>query len=113
MSELRFFNPNAEIRQTGSRLPHWQQQGAVYFVTFRVADSIPSRLGDQWQNEREAWLKVHPEPWTIERDREYHQRFSGAIERWLDAGHGAVFCGGAIVRKLSQIPCGISKEKEL
>ena len=67
MSELRFFNPYAEIRHTGSRLPHWQQQGAVYFVTFRLADSIPSRLRDQWQNEREAWLKVHPEPWTIER----------------------------------------------
>ena len=89
MNELRFFNPYAEIRHTGSRLPHWQQQGAVYFVTFRLADSIPSRLRDQWQNEREAWLKVHPEPWTIETDREYHQRFSGAIERWLDAGHGA------------------------
>jgi putative transposase len=89
MSELRFFNPYAEIRHTGSRLPHWQQQGAVYFVTFRLADSIPSRLRDQWQNEREEWLKVHPEPWTVETDREYHQRFSGAIERWLDAGHGA------------------------
>jgi putative transposase len=89
MSELRFFNPYAEIRHTGSRLPHWQQQGAVYFVTFRLADSIPSPLRDQWENEREAWLKVHPEPWTNEKEREYHQRFSGAIERWLDAGHGA------------------------
>ena len=89
MSELRFFNPYAEIRHTGSRLPHWQQQGAVYFVTFRLADSIPSRLRDRWQTEREAWLKVHPEPWAIETEREYHQRFSGAIERWLDAGHGS------------------------
>jgi REP element-mobilizing transposase RayT len=91
MSELRFFNPYAEIRHTGSRLPHWQQEGAVYFVTFRLADSIPSRLLDQWENERAAWLKVHPEPWTNETEREYHQRFSGGIERWLDAGHGACF----------------------
>jgi len=89
MSDLRFFNPYAGIRRTGDRLPHWQQEGAVYFVTFRLADSIPSRLRDQWENEREAWLKVHPEPWTNETEREYHQRFSGAIERWLDAGHGA------------------------
>ncbi|MEY2483229.1 MAG: REP-associated tyrosine transposase [Verrucomicrobiota bacterium] len=89
MHELRFFNPYAEIRHTGSRLPHWQQQGAVYFLTFRLADSIPLRLRDQWENEREAWLKVHPEPWTNETEREYHRRFSGAIERWLDAGHGA------------------------
>ena len=89
MNELRFFNPYAEIRHSGSRLPHWQQQGAVYFVTFRLADSIPLWLRDQWENEREAWLKIHPEPWTNETEREYHQRFSGAIERWLDAGHGA------------------------
>lgn len=89
MTELRFFNPYAEIRHTGSRLPHWQQQGAVYFVTFRLADSIPPRLRNQWEDERDAWLKVHPEPWTDETEREYHQRFFGAIERWLDAGHGA------------------------
>jgi REP element-mobilizing transposase RayT len=89
MSELRFFNPYADIRHTGSRLPHWQQQGAVYFLTFSLADSIPSSLRGQWANEREAWLKVHPEPWTNETEREYHRRFSGAIERWLDAGHGA------------------------
>jgi REP element-mobilizing transposase RayT len=58
-------------------------------LTFSLADSIPSSLRGQWANEREAWLKVHPEPWTNETEREYHRRFSGAIERWLDAGHGA------------------------
>ena len=89
MSELRFFNPYAEIRHTENRLPHWQQKGAVYFVTFRLADALPSRLLTQWEGERDAWLKVHPEPWSREIEREYHQRFSGAIERWLDAGHGA------------------------
>jgi REP element-mobilizing transposase RayT len=89
MNELRFFNPYAEIRHTENRLPHWQQEAATYFVTFRLADSIPSRLRNQWQDEREAWMRVHPEPWNAEVEREYHQRFSGAIEQWLDAGHGA------------------------
>jgi putative transposase len=89
MNELRFFNPYADIRQTKNRLPHWQQQGAVYFVTFRLADSVPMRLLNQWESERKNWLRVHPEPWTTEIEREYHERFSGAIERWLDAGYGA------------------------
>ena len=89
MREFRFFNPYADIRQTKNRLPHWQQQGAVYFVTFRLADAVPSRLLNQWESERENWLRAHPEPWSFELQREYHQRFSGAIERWLDAGHGA------------------------
>jgi REP element-mobilizing transposase RayT len=89
MNELRFFNPYADIRHTENRLPHWQQEGAVYFLTFRLADSVPSHLLTQWERERGVWLKVHPQPWNTEIEREYHQRFSGAIERWLDAGHGS------------------------
>jgi REP element-mobilizing transposase RayT len=89
MNELRFFNPYADIRQTENRLPHWQQEGAVYFVTFRLADAVPLRLRLQWENRRDAWLKIHPDPWSKEIEHEYHRRFSGAIERWLDAGHGS------------------------
>src|SRR5687768_5402716 len=89
MNELRFFNPYADIRHTENRLPHWQQEGAVYFVTFRLADAVPLRVRSQWENERESWLRVHPEPWNPEIEIEYHKRFSGAIEHWLDAGHGA------------------------
>jgi len=89
MNELRFFNPNADIRHTENRLPHWQQEGAVYFITFRLSDAVPSRLRNKWEDEQEAWRRVHPEPWNSEIEREFHKRFSGAIERWLDAGHGA------------------------
>jgi len=89
MTELQFFNPYADIRFTANRLPHWQQEGAVYFVTFRLADAVPHRLRTEWESEREAWLRVHPEPWSAKTEREYHVRFSGAIERWLDAGHGS------------------------
>jgi REP element-mobilizing transposase RayT len=89
MTELRFFNPYAEIRHTANRLPHWQQDGAVYFVTFRLTDSVPLHLRSQLEEERGAWLKVNPAPWSLAVELEYHQRFSGAIERWLDASHGA------------------------
>jgi putative transposase len=88
VGELCFFNPYADIRLTANRLPHWQQEGAVYFVTFRLADAVPHRLRTQWESEREAWLRVYPQPWSVDVEREYHERFSGAIERWLDAGHG-------------------------
>jgi len=89
VTELRFFNPYADIRFTANRLPHWQQEGAVYFITFRLVDAVPHRLRSQWESEREAWLRVHPQPWSAEVEREYHERFSGAIERWLDAGYGS------------------------
>jgi REP-associated tyrosine transposase len=87
--DLRFFNPYAEVHQTENRLPHWQQKGAVYFVTFRLGDAVPSRLLVQWEGQRDAWLRAHPTPWTSAVECEYHLRFSGAIERWLDAGYGA------------------------
>jgi len=89
VSELRFFNPYAEIRFTANRLPHWQQEGAVYFVTFRLADAVPHNLRTRWESEREAWLRAHPQPWSAEVEREYHELFSSAIERWLDAGYGS------------------------
>jgi len=49
MDELQFFNPYADIRFTANRLPHWQQKGAVYFVTFRLADAVPHHLRTQWE----------------------------------------------------------------
>ena len=70
-------------------MPHWQQEGAVYFITFRLADAVPVRLQTQWESERDAWVRVYPEPWSKEIEREYHERFSGQMERWLDAGHGS------------------------
>ena len=87
--ELCFFNPYADIRFTANRLPHWQQSGAVYFVTFRLADAVPHNLRTQWESEREEWLRVHPKPWSTEIECQYHERFSDAIERWLDAGYGS------------------------
>ena len=89
MQELHFFNPYADIRHTANRLPHWQQAGAVYFLTFRLYDSLPSHLLTQWECDRKIWLRTHPQPWTKEIERKYHERFSQDIEEWLDAGHGA------------------------
>ncbi len=105
MSELRFFNPYADIRFTANRLPHWQQEGAVYFVTFRLADAVPHHLRAQWESEREAWLRVHAQPWSAEVEHEYHERFLGVIERWLDADHGSCIlrrpdCAGVVAEAL-------------
>ena len=87
--DLRFFNPYAETEVTANRLPHWQQNGATLILTFRLADAIPKHLLDQWTVERQAWLALHPEPRNKDDEADYHQRFSGALERWLDAGHGS------------------------
>ena len=85
----KFLNPLEEIERHENRLPHWQQDHATYFVTFRLEDSIPPTALAPWRDAREGWLRLHPKPWTHELEVEYHERFSQEIEQWLDAGQGA------------------------
>ncbi len=40
-------------------LPHWRLEGATYFITFRLADSIPESVARHWHEERVAWLRQH------------------------------------------------------
>ncbi len=89
INSLQFLNPDSEIDLTHHKVPHWQQAGAMYFITFRLADSVPQHLLVQWKAERDAWLLHHPEPWNAADEMEYHKRFTGAMERWLDLGHGS------------------------
>ena len=86
--ELVFLNPYREIEKTANKLPHWQQPGACYFITFGLADAVPVALREKWDMERERWLLVHPQPWSLRDELEYHECFSRQTERWLDAGHG-------------------------
>jgi len=86
---ITFANPNEPVRKTRNKLPHWEQDGATYFFTWRFADSIPAHLRRQWLEERAEWLREHPGPWSEEDERNYHERFSAQIERWLDAGYGS------------------------
>jgi putative transposase len=36
-------------------LPHWRQDGATYFVTFRLADSLPQTKLDELRRIKEDW----------------------------------------------------------
>lgn len=86
--EIRFYNPFADLVQSHNRLPHREQFQATYFLTFRLADSLPQELIIQWKLKRKAWLDSHPTPWTQSQESDYHRKFSSTIERWLDAGYG-------------------------
>ncbi|MGH7993245.1 MAG: helicase C-terminal domain-containing protein, partial [Limisphaerales bacterium] len=83
------FDPDAPIGKTGRHLPHWRQEGCAYFVTFRLADSIPKDKLIQWQVELREWLHRHPEPRTAVQEQEYAERFAERFHAWLDDGLGA------------------------
>jgi len=88
-----FFDDHSVVDIRKRNMPHWRQEGKLYFVTWRQADSIPAVKRQQLQREREAFIQAYGDPLkqhlTVELQRRYHQLFSERVQRWIDAGHGS------------------------
>ena len=86
---FRGLHTGLPIRIYIRHLPHWRQDGATYFVTFRLADSLPQAKLIELKNLRAHWEHTHPEP-RSEKDWEEHAReVIRRTEVWLDESHGA------------------------
>lgn len=95
------FNEHLAVRIYRRNLPHWRQDGATYFVTFRLGDSVPRKVLDQWEYEKQHWLhawgiQVTGGDWQSklqdlpEPDQEqFHKHFNRLFHAALDQGHGA------------------------
>lgn len=84
-----FLDPSKEIERRHHKLPHWQQDKAWIFATWRTADSLPKTILNHWNEQRAIWLSLHPQPWDEATDREFHDRFASEINEHLDQGYGA------------------------
>lgn len=72
-------------------LPHLERDGAIYFVTYRLADALPQRVLVEFQAERDALLAKAQVSGTLspaEQER-LDLLVSRRIQRYLDAGAGA------------------------
>ncbi|MFA5688346.1 MAG: primosomal protein N' [Kiritimatiellales bacterium] len=112
--QTNYFDSSVPVSYlSGGNLPHWRQDGTMYFVTFRLADSVPQEKLVQWRRERDEWLEENPEPKTTERTRdvasafsadewheEYHRRFSAPFEKWLNSGTGSCIFSDAKNRQI-------------
>lgn len=78
----------AKLTHRGN-LPHVQQDRVVYFVTFRLGDSISARRREALVARRDEWLKANPEPHSPEQEREFRAIWTVKIENLLDAGYGS------------------------
>ncbi|MCH7227551.1 competence/damage-inducible protein A [Haloferula sp. A504] len=94
-----FRKDSPETIKKRRRLPHWRQEGATYFVTFRTADSLPKDTLDRWYLRRAEWLGNHGIPvernrpvdlskLSFEAHREYDRTFVKALQTELDRGLG-------------------------
>jgi len=86
--------------RTRGRLPHWEAAGAIYFVTFRLADSLPQEVLEQIMFTRRDTIaraaQMGREVLASEQVRlkELHTR---RMERFLDAGAGKCYlCNPAV-----------------
>ncbi len=68
------------------RLPHWEVDDAVYFVTFRLRDSIPRAVAKALVLERTRML--HTVTTVAERVR-LDDAFSIRLDQYLDQSHGS------------------------
>jgi type I restriction enzyme R subunit len=99
MLPFQAYNPHGELRiYNNGFLPHWRQSGCTYFVTFRLADSVPTAQLDKWEEEKAIWLKrFGVERWTkqtwakIPRDerRRIERHFAKLLNECLDHCHGS------------------------
>jgi putative transposase len=82
-------HPDKPVTVYQRHLPNWRQDGATYFVTCRLADSLPQSKLDELACLQAAWERRHPgarpNATLEELAREVQQR----IERWLDQGLGS------------------------
>jgi REP element-mobilizing transposase RayT len=69
-------------------LPHWRQEGATYFVTFRLADSLPASFVAETLHERDEFIRLQGKSLSPERRHELLAFYREKIETELDAGHG-------------------------
>jgi len=80
-----------KIRDRG-RLPHWEKDSATYFITFRLADSLPQSVLDRIESERRSIIATAVQlgrAVTSDERRRIQHLSTPVIERFLDSGAGA------------------------
>jgi putative transposase len=105
------FDERLPVRYYQRHLPHWRQEGVTYFVTFRLADSLPAEKRQELARLREEWHRKsirsranlglvapssrpltnvaatsHP---TFALEKPFAREIMLRVEEWLDQGAGA------------------------
>ncbi|MBK9140781.1 MAG: transposase [Verrucomicrobia bacterium] len=87
-------NPHRSGFHSRGYLPHVKREGAEYFVTFRLADSLPKEVLLRYEGERAERLRAFHEAKrlgraTTDTKETIHRDFLRRVERYLDQGAGA------------------------
>jgi hypothetical protein len=86
---FRGLDPHKPVSVYQRHLPHWRQEGATYFVTFRLADALPQHQLRFLQRLREEWMRKHSRPLRSSDAEQLARELFRQEEAWLDAGSGS------------------------
>lgn len=95
---FRGLDPHEPIKFYKRHLPHWRQEGATYFVTFRLSDSLPQEKLDELKQIRLEWQRELDSKIATFEASEAEQKAAWEklaritlekSERWLDEGMGS------------------------
>ena len=81
-------NPDQPLTFYMRNLPHWRQDGASYFVTFRLADSLPQSKLRELELMRDEWKRRFSNPVSVDQIKTLSKEVMLRIEKWLDQGIG-------------------------
>lgn len=99
---FRGLDPHLPVTMYRRHLPHWRQDGATYFVTFRLADALPQEKRQELQRWRLKWEQKNPEPRSEKQWEEFARQWFLQSERWMDEGYGeCVFADLSIAKMMS------------
>jgi REP element-mobilizing transposase RayT len=85
-------NPLVSGLHFRGKLPHLKKAGVIYFVTFRLADSLPAHEVARLKHERQVILeqaRAAKSPLTWHEEEQLLSWYCDKVETLLDAGHGA------------------------
>ena len=88
------YNPAVPRIRSRGKLPHWEADNAIYFVTFRLADSLPKNVLRGFEFERRdivATADKMDRPLSPTEQKRLEDLLSERIQEKLDAGTGSCF----------------------
>jgi len=102
---FRGLDPNLELQIYRRNLPHWRQDGATYFVTFRLEDALPQLVLQELEAEkldfRQTVERLHLEGAALRTASDnFFRNYGRLMDRHLDAGAGSCVLRDAGVSKL-------------
>ncbi|WP_297219658.1 transposase [uncultured Prevotella sp.] len=84
---VQFLEKKKNVAIWGSKLPHWFQEQKTMFITFRLADSLPSEAIDNLRLDQ-LFNKSDNVVSDYRNKEHYRQALMRKIEKYLNNGHG-------------------------